>query len=773
MLFYFFFKWYNYYGENTMERLKPKLEYGLNDRQVQEQIKRGLIHKDITVSTRSISNIIMSNIFTLFNLLNFFFAILLFIVGSYKNVMFLGVVFCNTTISIIQEIRAKKEVDKLKLMSEPKVKVIRNGKEKNIHINEIVLDDLLKLTLGNQVVVDCIILDGKVEVNESFITGESEPVLKKTGDLLLSGSFIVSGSCTSQVEHIGLSNYSSKISSEAKYVKQVNSLLLNSLNKIIKIISVIIFPLGFLLFLNQFYRLENTFSSAIVNTVAALIAMIPEGLVLLTSTVLAVSVLKLSKYKVLIKQLYCIETLARVDTICFDKTGTLTKGEMQVKDYISLHKKYSVPEIMNNFCSQIKEDNATMKALKKFFLKKSNNRAKEVIPFSSERKYTEVTYVDGSCYRLGAPEIILKEVPKELEQYEQYRVLLLAKIEKEIIPIGYILLEDTLRGEVVNTIKYFKEQQVNIKVISGDNPRMISKIMERLGLEDRKYVDCTKVSNEELKEKALTCSIFGRVSPFQKRELIKILQQNGKTVAMVGDGVNDVLALKQSDCSISFACGSQAAYDVSDLVLLDSEFKAVPSIVKEGRRTINNIERSASLYIVKTGYAILLTFLFMIIPFQYPFIPIQLTLTSALTIGIPSFILALEPNDKKVTGNFLSNVFKKAIPTSLMIVLHILIITLLPISKGQSSTLSVLIVGFIGFVHIYRICNPLKPFHILMLIVLIICFLVGVIGLNELFSLTVINIRMILIILLLMINCLVQFKIGDIINQNLSKLDKY
>lgn len=749
-----------------MERFEPKLELGLTNKQVNEQIKKGLVNKDMTVQTRTTGMIVACNIFTLFNLLNFFFAFLIFMVGAYKNLLFLGVVFCNTLISIIQEIRAKREVDRLKLMSQPKITVIRNGKESDITVNEIVLDDLLKFKLGNQIVVDSIILDGKVEVNESFITGEADCVTRKKGDMLLSGSFVISGNCLAKVEHIGEENYSSKIASEAKYVKKVNSILLHSLNKIIKIISIVILPLGCLLFFNQYILLHNSFSDAIVNTVAALIAMIPEGLVLLTSTVLAVSVLRLAKDKVLVKQLYCIETLARVDTICFDKTGTLTQGDMLVKDVVLVDKKQNLTDIMNDFCSSMNEDNATMKALKLYFCKNSKREVKEVVPFSSERKYTEVTFENGDCYRLGAPEILLKEQVIDLSVWEQYRTLVLVKVGRKNIPIGYIMLEDKLREDAYDTIRYFKKQKVDIKIISGDNPSMISKIICRLGIGDMKYVDCSKLSDEELRKSVLTHSIFGRVSPFQKREIIKTLQANGHTVAMVGDGVNDVLALKQSDCSISFACGSEAAYNVSDLVLLDSEFKAVPNIVKEGRRTINNIERSASLFIVKTGYAILLAAIFMVIPFQYPFIPIQLTLTSALTIGIPSFLLALEPNENRIKGNFLTNVFKKAIPASLIIVLHIFIVTLLPISEEQASTLSVLIVGFIGFVHIFRICKPLKPFHIGMLIILIAAFIIGVIGLNELFSLTVINFKMALIVALLMLNCLVEFKIVDIINEN-------
>lgn len=746
-----------------MKRFNPDINCGLSKKQVEYQIENHNVNEDTTVPTRTFGTIILTNIFTLFNMLNLFFAVIIFLTGSYKNLLFLGTVFCNTIISIIQEFRAKKEVDRLKLISIPKVIVIRDSKEEEIGINEIVLDDIIKFKLGNQIVVDSIILDGKVEVNESFITGESDSVIKKKGDMLLSGSFIVSSHCIAKVEHIKEDNYSSKISKEAKYLKKVNSILLNSLNKIIKIISIVIIPLGLLLFCNQYFAIKNSLNDAVINTVAALIAMIPEGLVLLTSTVLAVSVIRLSKYKVLVKQLYCIETLARVDTICFDKTGTLTEGIMEVKDIVLLNKDYSVKKIMVDFCGNFDNDNATMIALKNHFEESSFtkvNKDTDMIPFSSDKKYCGIT-INKSSYLLGAPEMILKD-SVDLSKYDDYRVLLLAKRDSEVIPIAYILLEDKLRNEASKTINYFKEQKVDVKIISGDNPITIKKIINRLGLNIYSYVDCSKLTDDELKNKITSTSIFGRVSPFQKRIIIETLQSQGHTVAMVGDGVNDVLALKQSDCSIALACGSEAAYNVSDLVLLDSDFTSIPYIVKEGRRTINNIEKSASLFIVKTGYAIMLTFIFMLIPFEYPFIPIQLTLSSVLTIGIPSFILALEPNNNKVTGNFLSNVFKKAIPTSCIIVIHILIITLLPISREQSSTLSLIMVGFIGFTHVYRICKPLKPLNIVMLVLLITVFIIGIVGLNELFSLTVINIKMFVIIILLALNSLLEFKIVDL-----------
>lgn len=748
-----------------MKRFNPNINSGLSSDLVKYQIENNNVNIDTTVPTRSYKTIILTNIFTLFNTLNFIFAVIIFFTGSYKNLLFLGTAFWNTLISIIQEIRAKREVDSLRLLCEPKVTVVRDSKEVTIGINEIVLDDIIKFKLGNQVIVDSIILEGEVSVNEAFITGESEPKIYKKGDMLLSGSFIVSGSCTAKVEHIKEDNYSSKISKEAKYLKKVNSILLSSLNKIIKILSIVIIPLGILLFCNQYFSLHNPLNTALINTVAALIAMIPEGLVLLTSTVLAVSVIRLSKDKVLVKQLYCIETLARVDTICFDKTGTLTLGDMKVKDVVLLNKRYSLNSIMTDICGNLNNDNATMEALKKYFKGDTYNKASKIIQFSSDKKYSGIE-VNGNTYLLGAPEFV-SDSSIDLTKYEYYRVLMLVKKDTKNIPIGLILLEDNFRTDAKETIDYFINQGVDVKIISGDNPKTVKNIVNRLGLNIDKYVDCSKLSDEELMSCVDNTNIFGRVTPFQKKIIVKKLQELGHTVAMVGDGVNDVLALKQSDCSIALASGSTAAYNVSDLVLLNSDFTSIPNIVKEGRRTINNIEKSASLFIVKTGYAVMLTFIFMIIPFNYPFIPIQLTLTSSLTIGIPSFLLALEPNNDKVSGNFLTNVFKKALPTSCIIVIHILIITLLPLPSEQKTTLSLIMVGFIGFTHIYRICKPLKPFNLIMLIVLIGIFVFGIVGLNELFSLTIINLRMLLIIVLLIINSLVEFKIVDTTNEYL------
>lgn len=751
---------------------KTDIETGLTARQIDIRKKKNLVNYNSDLPTKSIGAIITDNLFTLFNLLNFSLGLLIIFVRSYKNLLFLGVVFCNTLISIIQEIRSKRELDKLSLIAQTKAHVIRDEQEIEINIHDIVLDDIISYKTGSQVVVDSVIRSGLVEVNEAFITGESDTHIKKAGDTLLSGSFIISGKCLSQVIHVGEENYTSTISKDAKYIKKVDSILLNSLNKIIKLVSIVIVPLGLLLFLNQFFIVKSGIVNTIVNVVAALIAMIPEGLVLLTSTVLAVSSIKLAKNNVLIRQLYSIESLARVDTICFDKTGTLTEGIMEVKKFIPLtHKKYDVDLIMSEICNTFDKENATMIALNNYYSNTNKYKVEESTPFSSDRKYSKVKFQILGTYILGAPEVILKDNYLDYninKYYEEGRVVLLAcEKYKEIYPIGLIIIQDKIRNNVSKTIEYFKKEEVDVKIISGDNPITILNIAKRLNLNIKKYKDVSKLSDANLIKIVENYSIFGRVSPHQKKLIIETLKQNGHTVAMIGDGVNDVLALKEANCSIALNNGSEAARNVSELVLLDSNFDSMPLIVKEGRRTINNIERSSSLFIVKTIYASLLALIFIFIPLKYPFIPIQLTLTSAFTIGIPSFILALEPNNDKLKDNFFINIFASAIPTSLTIVINILIIVILGLilkfPTSLISTLSVVVTGFTGFVHLYRVCKPLTKLRLLLIVTLVLFFTLGLVGLKNLFSLTILNAKMLILLLVLFALTLILLKLMTIV----------
>ena len=742
---------------------------GLTRIEVENRIRDNKVNYDTSVKTKSIRDIIISNSFTLFNIINILLALLLVIVGSYKNTLFIFIIIINSLISIIQEVRSKRELDKLKVIASNSVLVLRDGIEEEIHINDIVLDDIIIFNNGNQVVVDSIVVDGEVEVNESFITGEAKTIYKKKGDKLLSGSFIVSGRCLAEVEHVGLDNYVAKISSNTKYSKPVSSEIMRSLNRIVSTISFIIVPVGILLFSSQYSALNN-FNEAITSTVAGIIGMIPEGLVLLTSTVLAVSVIKLSKKKVLVQDLYCIEMLARVDVACLDKTGTITEGKLEVVRDISFNNG-DISYIISNINGASIDSNPTALALLDKYGKSNDKKVEEVIPFSSSRKYSGVKFSDIT-YVVGAPEFILKDNYKKYEKIispylEDYRVLMVGEYKKNISDtklVGLILIQDKIRESAPSTIEYFKKQEVDLKIISGDDARSVLGIAKRAGFsDDTLAINATVLeTDQDILEAVSKYSVFGRVTPDQKRKFILALQKLGHSVLMGGDGVNDVLALKEADASVAMNSGADAAKNVSQLILLDSDFSSIPDIVAEGRRTINNIERSASLFIVKTIYTFLLVFLFINTKSRYPFIPIQLSLLSTLTIGIPSFVLALEFNNNRVKRGFLLNVIKKALPTSILIVFNILIIYLLgmlfSISSNEISTMCVIISVFIGFMHLYNICNKNNIIHRLLIVVLVLVFLISYIFFKEFFSFTNISITMGIIIVLLVVESVYLYK---------------
>ena len=765
-----------------MEKLK-----GLSEEKVLELKEKGLVNYNYDVKTKSIGQIIAGNFFTLFNFLNFGLALAIFLVGSYKNLLFLGVVFCNTLISTIQEIRSKKVIDKLSLLNESKATVIRDGKEVSIGIHEIVLGDIIKLKAGNQIVTDSRILVGEILVNESLITGESESVTKNKDMNILSGSFVVSGSCLAEVIHVGADNYTAQISAEAKYIKKVNSEIMNFINKIIKYISIAIIPIGVLLFLGQMD--SGPFSDTVIHVVAALIGMIPEGLVLLTSTVLAISVIRLSKYNVLVQELYCIETLARVDTICLDKTGTITKGEMEVSKLVPLNETpmNEIVDALSVMSYHMENDNQTMEAISKKYARKNDYKVLEVVPFSSQAKWSGISFEDVS-YIIGAPEIVLKDtskIDKELNLYtESNRTILLGKINHklnktlplDVEPMALVIINDKVRLEAKATLGYFKEQGVDIKLISGDNPKTVAGVAKKVGLTDVKYIDMGKC-DLPIMEIVDKYNVFGRVKPKQKKEIVMALKANGHTVAMTGDGVNDVLALKEADCSVAMNSGSDAARNVSQLVLLDSNFSSMPKVVAEGRRSINNIQRSSSLFLCKTTYATLLAILFMFLPLSYPFEPIQLTLTSVVTIGIPSFILALEPNNERINGKIILNVLKRSIPTALTIVLNILIISILPyiirLTSDEVSTLCVLLTGLTGFMLLYRISLPFNALRRCLFGFLIVLFSFGVIFLRELFSLTLLTPKLLILTLALFMIAITFFNIFTDLFYKISKKIKF
>lgn len=745
---------------------------GLSKEEVNERVRKGKVNYDTTTPSKSVKQILVENTFTLFNFINLVLGIAIVLVGSYKNLLFLGVVVCNTLISTIQEIRAKKMVDKLSVISSSKAKVIRDGKNVNIHINEVVIDDIIIYELGNQVITDSVIVDGECEVNESFITGEAKTVSKKVGDNVLSGSFIVSGSVTCKVIHVGLDNYTSVISKDAKVIpKEINSQIMKSLNKIVKYVSIALVPIGVLLFFRQLGIDDNTTQNAVVKVVAAVVGMIPEGLILLVSTVLAISVMRLSKYNVLVQDLYCIETLARVDTLCLDKTGTITEGKMEVVDVIPLdnHTVNELDNALETLSTNLNDKNPTFQAINDKYGNTSSMKAKKVISFSSERKYSGAVFKDYA-YIMGALEFV---IPNEARKYqekinklsEDSRVLVLVRTNTDISSIlpdkkevlGLIIIKDKIRKEAINTLRYFMDNDVELKVISGDNAKTVAAIAKSVGIEIKGVCDLSKIdTDEDFGQLTEENTIFARVKPDQKRMLIRAMKQNGHTVAMTGDGVNDVLALKESDCGIAMSSGADAARNVAELVLVDSNFDAMPAIVKEGRRTINNVERSATLFLSKTMYASLLALVFLFIDYAYPFIPIQMTLINSLTIGMPAFILALEPNHDRVKGKFFINVISKAIPSGITTVINILILvfvaSLFKLSPEQTSTCAVIITGYTALLLIYRISKPLNLLRKSLLTILATVFILAFIipFLRGFYSLSIPNPNALLILLPLM-----------------------
>ena len=738
---------------------------GLSKDEVKERKLKGLVNYDTTAPSKSVKQILFENTFTLFNFINIILSILIILVGSYRNLLFLGVVICNTLISSVQEIRAKKTVDKLSIIASSKAKVIRDGIKKEIHINEVVIDDIIIYELGNQIIADSKIIEGSCEVNESFITGESKTIYKKQGDMLLSGSFIVSGFVYSKVIHVGMDNYTSIISHDAKMMnKEVNSQIMKSLNRIVKYISITLIPIGILLLLKQFSLPSNTTQNAVVSVVAALIGMIPEGLILLVSTVLAISVLKLSKYNVLVQDLYSIETLARVDTLCLDKTGTITEGKMHIYDVVlaGSHKMEEIDSMMEALSTNLNDNNPTFIAINEKYGNNSPLKAIKTIPFSSEKKCSSVIFDDYSI-TIGAPEFILKEKEDEYkdkinELSEENRVLALIKTkDKKIDVLGFILIRDKIKDDAKDTLSFFMDNDVELKIISGDNPNTVSSVAKSVGIKIKGVYDARCINeNTDINNIVEENNIFGRVKPEEKRLLIRALKNNGHVVAMTGDGVNDVLALKESDCGIAMNSLSDAARNVSELVLLDSNFEAMPKIVKEGRQSINNIERSATLFLSKTIYASLLAILFLFINYSYPFWPIQMTLINSLTIGIPAFILALEKNNERVKGKFLINVISKSIPSGITTVINILLLVFLSnifnISEGQISTCAVIITGYTAILLIYRISKPLNLLRKALLFSLIFIFslaLITPIG-REVFYLEFLSPNSLLILLPLM-----------------------
>lgn len=759
---------------NSITRYNTDPAYGLNSQIVNERFLSGANNKKVSSSTQTVGKIIRTNVLTYFNLVFAILGILLMIVGAWSDMLFLPVIIANTCIGIFQELNSKRVLDKLSILNAPKTKTMRDGRVIELPSEHLVLDDIVILEAGSQIPADAIVVEGEVAVNEALITGESDEIIKRPGDALLSGSFIVSGAVKARLDKVGADSYVSKLTIEATASKKgEQSEMIRSLNNLILVMGIMIIPIGICLFVQSYMYNESSFHDSITSMVAAVIGMIPEGLYLLSSVAMAVSTMRLAKRKVLVHDMKCIETLARVNVLCVDKTGTITEPGMQVYQFEAARSsksnensetnetndivdKGTLSEMISNMVLNMPKDNATMEALQEYFASGTGKRASQVFSFSSQTKFSGAV-IDDTAFVLGAPEFILKDdYHKYEEQIKEYsmkgfRVLVFAKydgqlsnspLEKPAKALGFIMLANPIRKGAKETFKYFVEHDVEIKVISGDNPLTVSAIAGEAGiLNNDKYIDTSLLQTEEDFYNAVSeYTIFGRVTPDQKRKLVKALKKHKKTVAMTGDGVNDVLALKDADCSVAMASGSDAAANASQLVLLDSDFSRMPSVVMEGRRVVNNIERTAALYIVKNIFSMLLAIFSVILMLDYPLEPSQISLISMFTIGIPSFILALEPNKNPIKGRFLANVIVKALPaglTDFLVVSGLVIFCReFDVDPECLSTSCTILVAIVGFMILHRIAKPMKLGHIVMMIGLIGGWLYCMIFVSKLFAIT-------------------------------------
>ena len=744
-------------------RIETTADTGLTQAQVKERMEKGWSNAPVDSPSKTTKEIIISNVFTYFNLIFLVIAVLLLLVGAFRDLTFLPVIICNTLIGIIQEIRSKKVLDKLSVLNAPKATVVREGKLQTIPAEKAVLDDVVKFQAGNQICADATVIDGEVQVNESLLTGESDEITKKPGDTLMSGSFVVSGSCLGRLEQVGADSYISKLTLEAKATKEgEQSEMIRSLDKLVQIVGFLIIPIGIVLFGQQYLLGDSSIKTSMQAMVAAIIGMIPEGLYLLASVALVVSVMRLATKKVLVHDMKCIETLARVNVLCVDKTGTITENTMKVHDVVSLEpcEKEELPplkELLGDFAHAMSKDNITMAAMQEYFTQGSGQVATSVTSFSSAFKYSSVTFHTTS-YVLGAPEFVLRddyEIYKEtIESYgsEGYRVLVFGRYEgtpdgkaltEAVVPYGLVLLANPIRKEAWETFQYFADQGVDIKVISGDNPVTVSKVASQAGIANAdNYIDASQLKTpDDIKQAVLKYTVFGRVTPDQKRQFVRALKEAGKTVAMTGDGVNDVLALKDADCSIAMASGSDAAAQASQLVLLESNFSCMPSVVLEGRRVVNNIERSASLFLVKNIFSFLLSLFSMAFMITYPLEPSQISMVAMFTIGIPAFLLAMEPNKKMIEGHFLTNVLLKALPAGLTDVLIVGFLTVFGQTFGMSneeiSTAATLLLAIVGLMILFKISKPMNVFRWIVWSAMVAGLLFCVIFLKNLFGIGV------------------------------------
>lgn len=744
---------------------------GLTQEQVRGQIEEGNVNVNENPNTRTYKQIILENSLTFFNFINAVLLVMVLLVGSYKNAAFVMIIVINTVIGIIQEIRAKKTLDKLAILTASKSTVIRDGKEQVISTEELVLGDVVLLKAGDQIPADAVVQEGSLEVNESLLTGETDTLVKNSGGDLFSGSFVTSGQAYCQVVHVGKENYAARITGEAKEFRRHHSELRDSLNKILKVISIIILPLGIALFYKQFYWVGNSFRDSVVSTVAAVLGMIPEGLVLLTSVALTLGTMRLAREKTLVQELFCIETLARVDTLCLDKTGTITKGTMCVDQVIPLEVETDISHIMGNLMGALEDNNATFQALRSYYPGRRDFVLDHAIPFSSERKYSGACFEKEGTYLMGAVQFLFPRQDTGLEEQcagyakEGYRVLVLAhspeksekaQLPENLQPLALLLLTDVIREEAADTFAFFKEQGVQLKVISGDDPVTVAAIAKKAGLETAdSYIDASTIQDEEGMKKAVgEYSVFGRVTPQQKKQMVLALQEMNHTVAMTGDGVNDVLALKEADCSVAMASGSEAAKNIANVVLLDSNFAAMPHIVNQGRKVIHNIRTAASMFLIKTFFSVCLSLLTIGFGEVYPFEPIQMSLISACAVGIPTFLLAQESNFQKVDNSFLKHVFMNALPTAFTITLCVFGIMLVCQNAYHSyemlSTACVLVTGWSYMAALRTIYQPLNTFRKVVITGMQMLFFGGALVFQKLLNFKALEFGMIILVFFLM-----------------------
>lgn len=716
-----------------VKRVRTDASLGLTDDQVHERINKGQTNLTPNRNVKTYKRIFFENTFTFFNLLCLAVAISLICVGAWSNCLFMAIIIINTAIGIIQEIRAKKTIEKLSLLTAPAVKVIRSGVEQTITTDEVVIDDIVVLSNGKQVVADGTIVEGSVEVNESMLTGESLPIKKKVGDTILAGSFIVSGNCKCRVEKVGENNYIQQLSAKAKQYRRPKSELFNSLKGIIKVIGIIIIPIAILMIINN-YSATNNITKTVTQTAGSIIGMIPSGMFLLCSVTLTVSVIKLSRRQALVQDLYCVEMLARVNVLCLDKTGTITDGTMKVYNCIQLsNTNYTLKRIMGSMLSALGDNNQTSQALINYFGYNKELKPVVTLPFSSTRKLSAVSFENAGTYIMGAPEFVIPNNPDEkinnlVEQYSKdgYRVLLVAYSSSNIIkdnppsnrtPVALLILEDRIRDDAVSTIAWFKNNDVKVKIISGDNPLTVAEIAKRVGVENTEsFINLEGLNEKQVIAAANKYTVFGRVTPEQKAILIKAIKADGNTVAMTGDGVNDILALKEADCSIAMASGSEAVRSVSHMVLLNSDFGSMPATVLEGRRVINNVQKSSSLFFMKTIFTIVFSIICLILRTPYPLSTVQMLLMETFVIGIPSFFLAFLPNDKRISGKFIYNLIRNALPGAITLILNVssiylfIYLTTGDISSAPQleliSTMCALTLTFTGLGLLIRLCKP-------------------------------------------------------------------